>query len=411
MNTPAFADASRNQQKQLMSTLKRSLLFIGLLCTIVFIIRAVNSGDEVQSMRIKGPLGRYQDKDTDNLPTDAQANQDEQVTADDGLDSIHNQHGHNQVALVNSKPKSLEDQLAFYYPYNLTRPFPKSIWQTWKNTPQDKDFDDMYRAFVNNWNSLHPNHNHEIVTDSVAAYLIEYLYCNIPEIVRAYKALPLPVLKADFFRYLILFAKGGIYSDIDTYPFRPSVEWIDNSRVEDTYGMVIGIEADPDRPDWAEWYSRRIQFCQWTIQSKAGHPILRNVIAYITRETLKRKRAGKLKVTKKLRQDVVEFTGPALWTDKIFDYFNDPKYFDTSTSKGKVSWEAFTGMTERRQVGDVVILPITSFSPGVAQMGAGEDDDSMAFVKHIFSGMSFYVDLILLDQSTDLIQGNWKPGQ
>lgn len=51
-------------------------------------------------------------------------------------------------------------------------------------------------------------------------------------------------------------------------------------------GLVIGIEADPDRDDWSEWYARRIQFCQWTIQAKPGHPILRELILNITATTL-----------------------------------------------------------------------------------------------------------------------------
>ena len=51
-----------------------------------------------------------------------------------------------------------------------------------------------------------------------------------------------------------------------------------------------------------------------------------------------------------------------------------------------VTWETFTGMEVAKKVGDVVVLPITSFSPGVQQMGAKEPDDPMAFVKHDFEG-------------------------
>jgi alpha 1,6-mannosyltransferase len=150
-----------------------------------------------------------------------------------------------------------------------------------------------------------------------------------------------------------------------------------------SYGLVIGIEADPDREDWAQWYSRRIQFCQWTIQAKPGHPALRNIVANITEETLKRKAEGRLT---KDTKNIVEFTGPALWTDTIFSFFNDPEYFDMSTSKGNITWEKFTGIRAAKKVGDTIVLPITSFSPGVQQMGAGEDDDPMAFVKHNFEG-------------------------
>jgi hypothetical protein len=45
-------------------------------------------------------------------------------------------------------------------------------------------------------------------------------------------------------------------------------------------------------------------------------------------------------------------------------------------------------MKDPKKAGDVVVLPITSFSPGAGQMGAGDYDDPMAFVKHELEGMS-----------------------
>jgi alpha 1,6-mannosyltransferase len=115
--------------------------------------------------------------------------------------------------------------------------------------------------------------------------------------------------------------------------------------------------------------------------------VLVDIVASITEETLRRKREGQLN-DKKLLKSVVEFTGPALWTDVIFKFFNNPEYFDMSTSKGNITWKHFTGITQAKKVGDVVVLPITCFSPGVGQMNAGEDDDPMAFVKHTFEGMA-----------------------
>ena len=44
-------------------------------------------------------------------------------------------------------------------------------------------------------------------------------------------------------------------------------------------------------------------------------------------------------------------------------------------------------MGEPKKVGDVVVLPITSFSPGIGHSGAKDDDDPMAFVKHEFEGI------------------------
>jgi alpha 1,6-mannosyltransferase len=288
-----------------------------------------------------------------------------------------------QISLEELKKKPLRQQLEYQFPYDAQSKFPAYIWQTWKYTPAQGEFSEEYREAEASWTILHPTFVHEVITDNVALHLIRHLYASVPEVLEAYQALPLPVLKADFFRYLILLARGGIYSDIDTSALKSAAEWVPKDVSPQDYGMVIGIEADPDRPDWAEWYSRRIQFCQWTIQSKPGHPILVDVVANITQETLKRKAEGRLT---KSHKDIIEFTGPALWTDTIFQYFNNPTYFDMDTSKGNITWQQFTNMKSAKKVGDVVILPITSFSPGIKTMNAGEEDDPMAFVKHNFEG-------------------------
>ncbi|CAI6303225.1 unnamed protein product [Periconia digitata] len=288
-----------------------------------------------------------------------------------------------QISLEELHKKPLKQQLEYQFPYDIDSKFPAYIWQTWKYTPAQGEFKEEFREAEASWSIHHPTFVHEVITDNVAVYLIRHLYASVPQVLEAYNALPLPVLKADFFRYLILLARGGIYSDIDTSALKSAADWIPSDVPSSSYGMVIGIEADPDRPDWADWYSRRIQFCQWTIQAKPGHPVLVDVVANITQETLKRRDQNKLT---KDHKGIIEFTGPALWTDSFFSFFNNPDYFDMSTSKGNITWEHFSGMKTPKKVGDVIILPITSFSPGIKQMGAGEADDPMAFVKHNFEG-------------------------
>jgi alpha 1,6-mannosyltransferase len=288
-----------------------------------------------------------------------------------------------QISMDALKQKPLREQLEYQFPYDVDSKTPAYIWQTWKFTPAQGEFADIFREAEASWSIHHPSFVHEVITDNVAVHLIRHLYASVPEVLEAYNSLPLPVLKADFFRYLILLARGGIYSDIDTSALKGAADWIPKDVPANSYGMVIGIEADPDRPDWAQWYSRRIQFCQWTIQSKPGHPVLVDVVANITRETLNRKKSGTLS---KDHKGIIEFTGPAVWTDSIFNYFNNPEFFDMSTSNGNITWENFTGMKAPKKVGDVIVLPITSFSPGIKTMGAGEEDDAMAFVKHQFEG-------------------------
>ncbi|KAF3093025.1 membrane-bound alpha-1,6- mannosyltransferase Initiation-specific [Orbilia oligospora] len=281
---------------------------------------------------------------------------------------------------INGQP--VRDQLAYQFPYDVSNKFPAFIWQTWKYTVANPRFSDGYRPLEASWTHHHPDFIHEVITDQVALHLIKHLYGSVPQVLEAFTSLPSPILKADFFRYLILLARGGIYSDIDTAALKPATKWIPSNFRMASIGLVVGIEADPTGKNWAENYSRRLQFCQWTIQSKPGHPVLREVVARITEKTLDMKRKGKLR---KDQSGVIEFTGPAIWTDTIFDYLNDENYF-TVQKENPIDFRNFTGMKNPKKIGDVVVLPVTSFSPGVGQFGAGEDDDPQAFVKHMFEG-------------------------
>ncbi|KAG8625394.1 hypothetical protein KVT40_007145 [Elsinoe batatas] len=371
-----------------MLTFKRALLVAGALLTLFYLLHSTHNPDDSIRAVVKNspkPTGSYEENKKLQVGNDHhEATHAVQKDTEKQNGPLVDKKQRPQVPLADIRARPLRQQLAYAFPYDLEGKFPGYIWQTWKYTPADRGFSKAYRAYEATWTEKHPGFVHEVITDNVAVHLISHLYSAIPEVIEAYNALPEPVLKADFFRYLILLARGGIYSDIDTSAIKSAIEWVPSEVPRESYGMVIGVEADPDRPDWAEWYSRRIQFCQWTIQSKPGHPILRDIVANITETTLEMKREGT--IGKHLLKSIVEFTGPALWTDRIFEFFNNPDYFDMSTSKGNITWREFTGITKAKKVGDVVVLPITSFSPGVKQMGAGEDDDPMAFVKHQFEG-------------------------
>lgn len=294
-----------------------------------------------------------------------------------------------QQQTLESRPLApLRERLRYQFPYDLRSNFPAYIWQTWKYTPSSVWFDPELRTAEASWTEKHPDFVHQVVPDDTQRHLIKYLYASVPEVYEAFEAMPMAVLKADFFRYLILLARGGIYSDIDTTAIQPASDWLPPELDRSTVGFVIGIEADPDRPDWHDWYSRRIQFCQWTIQSKPGHPILRDLVATITEDALRMKKKG-LMTNGRTDKTIVEFTGPGVWTDAVFRYFNNPDYFiiPPGDDTRNITYEDFSNQREHRKVGDVVVLPITSFSPGVQQMGAEDVDDPMAFVEHNFGGM------------------------
>ncbi|KAF3986920.1 hypothetical protein FT663_04159 [Candidozyma haemuli var. vulneris] len=303
-----------------------------------------------------------------------------------------------QTNNINRLPEmaTVRQQLSFQFPYEPRKGFQKNIWQTWKVGVEDGTFPDKYKKYQNEWAEKNPGYHHYVITDEQCDLMINDLFGSVPDVKEAWNSMPKSILKADFFRYLILYARGGVYSDIDTTALKPIDTWLSaNATVfdqENTAGLVVGIEADPDRPDWAEWYARRIQFCQWTIQAKKGHPQLRELIAAITEITLNRKKKGQLRkvLGKDEGGDIMNWTGPGIWTDSVFEYLNNLAQPQMNRDEGKVEtivdWQLFTGLTKPRIVEDVMVLPITSFSPDVGQMGARSSNHELAYAKHMFSG-------------------------
>lgn len=371
--------------------------------------------------------------------------------------------------------EDLRDQLSFAFPYDPQARIPRRVWQTWKVGTDSMDFPSTFRKYQEDWTVMAgDSFEHSLVPDDHIEPLLENMYAEVPLVLKAFKEMPATILKADFLRYLLLFARGGIYSDMDTIPLKPFDSWPSlnkhkmktlrkenspipfksskNPRVpDDEPGFIIGIEADPDRADWNDWYARRIQFCQWTIQSKPGHPILRELILNITATTLYsvadtksqsknlidlsyvndynvnyRDKRGlnetypheEAKKNKNVDgTDIMNWTGPGIFSDITLEYINnliahnpdvallngnldatseevDPKstrkfYKKISTSlqsNNVVPWEFFSLMTKPALVDDILVLPITAFSPDVEQMEAKSSKDEMALVKHMFEG-------------------------
>lgn len=356
-----------------MLTFRKSLLAAICLIGFLFILHTTRSSTDVPGARGYKPV-----KDIFEVEKEA---------ASHPVDPKYDVNGREQQQALGAMPTApLRERLRYQFPYDLESRFPAYIWQTWKYLPSSWLYQEELRAPEASWTELNPGFTHEVISDDTQRHLIKYLYSSVPDVFEAYDSMPIPVMKADFFRYLVLLARGGIYSDIDTYALKPASTWLPEELDRSTIGAIIGIEADPDRPDWHDWYSRRLQFCQWTLASKPGHPIFRDMVTYITEEALRMKKAGIL--TKgKMDKTIVEFTGPGAWTDAVFRYFNNPEYFNIQPGDKNITYEDFSGLDDRRKVGDVIIFPITSFSPGVGQMGAEDLDHPLAFVKHDFEGM------------------------
>jgi len=89
--------------------------------------------------------------------------------------------------------------------------FPEKIW--YKLGP--RGVTEQARTWIDSCLDINPTHTSKFMTNlSGDAYVKEH-FAHRPEIMDTFLALPFPILKADFFRYLLLFNEGGIYFDLD----------------------------------------------------------------------------------------------------------------------------------------------------------------------------------------------------
>lgn len=136
---------------------------------------------------------------------------------------------------------------------------PKRLWQTYKTLRPPLDAMDAYWS----WKEQNPDLPMFTHDDDLASNCIKHIYGT--DMHAMYQAFPLPVMRADFWRYAILYAFGGIYADIDVQALKPIERWLppipdgqdwppDGSLKPeagwDDCSIVIGVEG-------------KLHFCQW----------------------------------------------------------------------------------------------------------------------------------------------------
>ncbi|QPG75598.1 hypothetical protein FOA43_002955 [Brettanomyces nanus] len=288
-----------------------------------------------------------------------------------------------------SESLSLREKLAYLYPYDANKRFPGYIWQSWRYGLNDDRFGPEFKMGEEAWARSNPGFVHEIFNDDTSNAFVHCLFINVPEVIEAYEALPDIVLKVDFFRYLILFSKGGIWADIDTFPVKPVPNWIPENVEPSELGMIIGadhdMEGDGNNEDWQNKRARKFQFSNAVIQAKSGHPVLRDIIAEITETTLDKKRREDLNLPEDGREiAIMNWTGEGIWTDVVLKFFNDYVLSGVFT---KVTWKNFHELDVPKLVSDVLVMPKKVFgSPFKYKKGKesdnGDDSDPLVFVRH-----------------------------
>ena len=92
----------------------------------------------------------------------------------------------------------------------MTTPF--KIHFTWKNN----DIPPKFVNIINKWRELHPNYEiHYYTDDDIDKYIDKF-----PQFKTSFNNMLVKIEQVDFFRYLILYNEGGVYSDLDVLPLK-----------------------------------------------------------------------------------------------------------------------------------------------------------------------------------------------
>jgi len=123
------------------------------------------------------------------------------------------------------------------------------------------------------------------------------------KIYEAYLKCPLPVMKADLWRYCIIYEKGGIYADADTLCLI-NPKYLINFNTN--YNLVFALEGKYGLPHL---------FCQWWFAAPPKSPVLEIIINNIVNKILS---TNFNNITDS--NFIHKITGPTIFTESIEQY-------------------------------------------------------------------------------------------
>ncbi|KAK5659678.1 hypothetical protein OQA88_886 [Cercophora sp. LCS_1] len=259
--------------------------------------------------------------------------------------------------------------------------FPKKIWQSWKVDPYSfaKKDSDTARS----WTTKNPGYRYEVLTDNNDMAYVEEKFgpagFNRPDIVEVYQTVNATIIKADLLRYLVMYAEGGVYADIDVEALKPAGRFIPARYRESDIDMVIGVEIDqPEFRDHPILGQKSMSFCQWTFMCKPQLPVMlrlvENIMAWL--DNLSAQQGVPISDLVLDFDEVISGTGPSAFTIAVLEEMNAQSRGETLT------WDRFHAMDESQVVSRVLVLTVEAFAAGQGHSDSGNHNARGALVKH-----------------------------
>lgn len=221
---------------------------------------------------------------------------------------------------------------------------PKKIW--YKKGKRERTLDML------DWEAgcLHrnPGYTSQVMDDEQSDEFVRTTYADHKELLDIYLSLTVPILKADIFRYLVLYHEGGIWFDLDvSCGTVPIDDWIPKEYKENT-GLVVGWEFDS--PYGA---NAMRQINSWTILAEPKSPHLWQVVEDIIQrahEIMEQNNVTASGIKMDMVDDVVLFTGPIRFTGSLWKSLEH-------NYNHKVDVLKYANLTQPALIEDTVLLP------------------------------------------------------
>ncbi len=143
---------------------------------------------------------------------------------------------------------------------------PRHIYQTFKTRMLSKEMEEIQSS----WKQKNPEYDYTFMDDSEC---LDFLTMHFSEdVVTTYRRIVPGALKADLWRYCIVYKYGGIYADLDTI----CMNSIDSYIIDRTFVTVIDLNTNPAEGKY--------NLFNTFIASIPGHPILKGCIDRIVRQ-------------------------------------------------------------------------------------------------------------------------------
>jgi hypothetical protein len=153
------------------------------------------------------------------------------------------------------------------------RGIPKQIFRTW----EDDSWKTSYRTAYDHTSSIVPDWPQRVFTNKECDAFVHEKFAKYPDIVDAYDLCNYGVMKADFWRYLVIYHHGGLYLDMKSSVVKP-----------------IDLDLDVDKAYVSTWdilnrkflFGNNGEYTQWWVMAPPKSEFLWKVIWQVVRNIL-----------------------------------------------------------------------------------------------------------------------------